>query len=124
MVPRPLSPLKEALAAVLTQLGGILPPHLGYDPLRKEVTHDWLWSVGAHPMSFTSNGQEYSAIQRDALGRSYLLDALDSSIDIVNSGILKLRAARTTHRLHKHVVKSKSYEPHLRTENTIKGAYG
>ncbi len=61
LVARPLSPLKEALAATLTHLGGVLPPHLGYNPQRKKVTHDWLWSVGAHPMSYTSTGAQEDA---------------------------------------------------------------
>ena len=43
--------------ATLLHLGGLLPPHLGYHPARKLVTHDWLWSVGAHPQSFTSVGE-------------------------------------------------------------------
>ena len=58
LMSRALSPLKDALAAVLQFLGGVLPPHLGYDPARKHVTHDWLWSVGAHPLSVTSTGEQ------------------------------------------------------------------
>ena len=61
LVSRPLSPLKEALAAVLTYLGGVLPPHLGYNAQRKQVTHDWLWSVGSHPLSVTSTGKVRSS---------------------------------------------------------------
>ena len=57
LMPRPKSPLKEALTAVLQYLGGVLPPHLGYNPDRKQITHDWLWSVGSHPMSVTSTGE-------------------------------------------------------------------
>ena len=54
MVPRPLNPLRAALGATLMVLGGVLPPHLGYSPPHSRVTHDWLWSVGDHPLSFTS----------------------------------------------------------------------
>ena len=57
---RPLSPVKEALAATLTYLGGVLPPHLGYNPGKHVVTHDWLWSVGSHPLSFTCMGTCHS----------------------------------------------------------------
>lgn len=57
LLARPISSLKEALAAVLLHLGGLLPPHLGYNPHSHAVTHDWLWSVGGHPMSFTSTGE-------------------------------------------------------------------
>jgi len=90
LLARPLSPLKEALGAVLTHLGGVLPPHLGYDPTKKRVTHDWLWSVGSHPQSFTSVGTRYSDLQRDALARAYALDGLDSAVDAVNDGIAAL----------------------------------
>lgn len=69
LLQRPLSPLKHALSAVLQHLGGVLPPHLGYNLHRKVVQHDWLWSVGAHPMSWTSWGGKYSQIHIDALHR-------------------------------------------------------
>lgn len=88
---RPLSPLKHALSAVLQHLGGVLPPHLGYNPGRKVVQHDWLWSVGAHPLSWTSWGGQYSQMHIDALHRSYVLDAIDSSADMVNDGIMLLQ---------------------------------
>ena len=52
-------------------------------------------------------GVEFTDMQRDALARSYLLDALDSSVDIVNRGIQKLEAAHSTHHLYDHVTKSK-----------------
>eukprot|EP00878_Enallax_costatus_P020352 GHUV01021506.1.p1 GENE.GHUV01021506.1~~GHUV01021506.1.p1 ORF type:complete len:850 (+),score=172.67 GHUV01021506.1:211-2760(+) len=91
LLQRPLSPLKHALSAVLQHLGGVLPPHLGYHLHRKVVQHDWLWSVGAHPLSWTSWGGRYSQIHIDALHRSYLLDAIDSSVDLVNDGITLLQ---------------------------------
>ncbi len=69
LLQRPLSPLKHALMAVLQHLGGVLPPHLGYNLGRKVVQHDWLWSVGAHPLSWTSWGGQYSQIHIDALHR-------------------------------------------------------
>ncbi|KXZ55672.1 hypothetical protein GPECTOR_2g1222 [Gonium pectorale] len=103
LVARPVSPLKEALAATLLALGGVLPPHLGYHPRSGVVSHDWLWSVGAHPLSFTSTGLRYTAVQRDALARAYLLDALDSSVEAVNAAIRRLTAAKTSTVLHKHI---------------------
>lgn len=87
---RPSSPLKDALAAMLQHLGGVLPPHLGYRPMTHTVHLDWLWSVGSHPFSFTSSGLRYTKLQKDALWRSYLLDALDTSIDRINQAILLL----------------------------------
>lgn len=69
LLQRPLSPLKHALSAILQHLGGILPPHLGYNPGRQVVQHDWLWSVGGHPLSWTSWGGKYSQMHIDALHR-------------------------------------------------------
>lgn len=57
LMSRPLSALKDALAAVLLFLGGVLPPHIAYSPGQQHVAHDWLWSVGAHPLSATSTGE-------------------------------------------------------------------
>ncbi len=57
LMARPLSPLREALSATLTHLSGVLPPHLGYSPGTGKVQHDWLWSVGGSPFSFTSLGE-------------------------------------------------------------------
>jgi hypothetical protein len=38
-------------------------------PRRKILTTDWLWSVGAHPLSWTSTGTAYSQLHIDALHR-------------------------------------------------------
>ncbi|KAJ9520835.1 hypothetical protein QJQ45_014031 [Haematococcus lacustris] len=108
LLARPLSPLKEALSATLTHLGGVLPPHLGYNPAKDRVTHDWLWSVGAHVQSFTSVGTRFTELQRDALARSYLLDGLDSAVDAVNAGVLLLRGTHTTPLVHSHLLKNKA----------------
>jgi hypothetical protein len=116
LLARPLSPLKESLAAVLAYLGGVLPPHLGYNPARKAVTHDWLWSVGAHPLSATSMGVEYTEMQRDALGRSYLLDALDSTIELVNGAIGTLASVRCSHAMHARVVGARAGVKAMLTE--------
>lgn len=95
LLARPLSPLKQALSASLLHLAGVLPPHLGYNPKSRQVTHDWLWSVGAHPQSFTSVGLRYNLLQKDALARSYILDACDSAIDIANEGLKVLTNIKT-----------------------------
>lgn len=42
-------------------------------------------------------------MQRDALARSYLLDALDTSIDAVNVAIVRLMRAKTSTKLFQHV---------------------
>jgi hypothetical protein len=36
---------------------------------RQLITHDWLWSAGAHPLSWTSTGTAYSQLHIDALHR-------------------------------------------------------
>jgi hypothetical protein len=49
-------------------------------------------------------GTQFSEAQKDSLARSYLLDALDASVEIVNVAIDKLRDVRMTEHVHKHVV--------------------
>lgn len=83
----PSAPLKAAVAATLQHLGGVLPPHLGYSPSHRAITHDWLWSTGSNPFSLTSPGWKVSQPQKDALHRTYLLDAIDLSVEQVNYGI-------------------------------------
>ncbi|GBF97200.1 hypothetical protein Rsub_10061 [Raphidocelis subcapitata] len=90
LLPRPLSPMRHALAATLQYLGGALPPHLGYHPQSRLVTHDWLWSVGAHPLSWTSTGTAYSQLHIDSLHRSLVLDAIDASAAAVTAGVALL----------------------------------
>ncbi len=82
LLSRPFSPLKDALAAVLQHLGGVLPPHLAYNPDKRAVTHDWLWSVGAHPLSHTSSGHTFTQLQIDALHRCARLQAPGSTAGV------------------------------------------
>jgi hypothetical protein len=46
-------------------------------------------------------------MQRDALARSYMLDALDSSVDVVNEGIKALRRVSPTPLVHAHLRRNK-----------------
>ncbi|GAX80726.1 hypothetical protein CEUSTIGMA_g8161.t1 [Chlamydomonas eustigma] len=107
LMSRSHAPEKEALGAVLQFLGGVLPPHMGVNPSGERVIHDWLWSVGAHPLSVTSTGLRYTDIQRDALARSYVLDAVDASVEMVNIGIRALESARISDHMQIHVHKNK-----------------
>ena len=55
----------------------------------------------------TIAGTSYSELQRDALARSYLLDAVDSSVDAINEGIALLQALKPTALVHKHIKANK-----------------
>lgn len=101
------APLKAAVAAVMQHLGGLLPPHLGYSPSHSAVTHDWLWSVGSHPFSLTSPGWKATQAQKDALHRSYILDSLDFSIEMVNKGIALLSEEHTHEEMVSRIPKMK-----------------
>ena len=90
------APLKATLAAVLQYLGGILPSHLGYSPEHRAIAHDWMWSIGANPFSMTSPGWKISQAQKDALHRTYLLDSVDLSIEMINHGIRLLESMEST----------------------------
>ena len=97
------APLKATLAAVLQYLGGILPSHLGYSPEHRAVAHDWMWSIGANPFSMTSPGWKISQAQKDALHRTYILDSVDLSIEMVNHGIRLLESVESTDRTFEFV---------------------
>eukprot|EP00210_Caulerpa_lentillifera_P000043 g42.t1 len=98
-------PLKAALAATLQHLGGLLPPHLGYSPSHMAITHDWMWSIGANPFSLTSPGWKISQAQKDALHRTYLLDAIDLSVEQVNYGIMLLQSITPSERSFEEIQK-------------------
>lgn len=48
---------------------------------------DWTWVAGSHVLSCTAKGYEVSSFQTDAIARSYMVTALDESIEILNAGI-------------------------------------
>jgi hypothetical protein len=52
-------------------------------------------------------GLKYTDIQRDALARSYVLDAVDASVEMINIGIRALKAARISDHMQIHVHKNK-----------------
>jgi len=56
------------------------------------IEHDWLWATGAHPLAWTGTGASYSQLSVDALHRSYVLDALDASVDAANRAVARLDA--------------------------------
>ncbi len=55
-------------------------------------------------------GAAYTTMQRDALARSYLLDALDTSVEAVNSAIAMLTRATPSAKLYQHIKVRKSRE--------------
>mmetsp|Transcript_29994 Transcript_29994/g.84626 ORF Transcript_29994/g.84626 Transcript_29994/m.84626 type:complete len:1013 (+) Transcript_29994:261-3299(+) len=85
-----LSSLQAAVQAVARHLAGALPAHIGFSPVHDAVTHDWMWSVGAHAMSMTSPGWQLSQATRDTVFRSYALRVLDASLHASNAIIHRL----------------------------------
>mmetsp|Transcript_44802 Transcript_44802/g.142664 ORF Transcript_44802/g.142664 Transcript_44802/m.142664 type:complete len:334 (+) Transcript_44802:2-1003(+) len=59
------------------------------------VAQDWMWSVGAHPLSHTSPGHHLSLIQRDAVHRAHVINALDCSAGEVNAAVEALAEEET-----------------------------
>lgn len=54
------------------------------------------WSVGCNPMSITSQGWHLSRFQLDVIARSYIITALEESIQAVNTAINHLVLERTS----------------------------
>jgi hypothetical protein len=95
------SPVKAAMASVAEHLAGLLPLHLVYSVAHESAIEDWTWSVGCNPFSVTSQGWLLSQFQSDTIARSYMITALEESIQAVNSGIHLLRLERTNKKTFK-----------------------
>ncbi|XP_010443525.1 PREDICTED: uncharacterized protein LOC104735173 isoform X1 [Camelina sativa] len=95
------SPVKAAMASVAEHLAGLLPLHLVYSVAHESAIEDWTWSVGCNPLSITSQGWRLSLFQSDTIARSYIITALEESIQAVNSGIHLLRLERTNKKTFK-----------------------
>ncbi|XP_068477115.1 uncharacterized protein [Phaseolus vulgaris] len=89
-------PIKAAVAATAEHLAGLLPLHLVYGQAHETAIEDWLWSVGCNPFSITSQGWHISQFQSDSIARSYVITALEESIQLVNSAINLLLMERTS----------------------------
>ncbi|XP_020578333.1 uncharacterized protein LOC110023327 [Phalaenopsis equestris] len=89
-------PIKAAIAATAEHLAGLLPLHLAYSQVHETALEDWTWSVGCSPLSITSQGWHLSQFQTDAIARSYIITALEESIQTVNAVIHRLALEQTT----------------------------
>ncbi|XP_074590965.1 uncharacterized protein LOC141846803 isoform X2 [Curcuma longa] len=89
-------PTKAAIAATAEHLAGLLPLHLVYSQAHEAAIEDWTWSVGCNPLSITSQGWHLSLFQSDVIARSYIVTALEESIQAVNAAIYRLIMERTT----------------------------
>ncbi|XP_057486061.1 uncharacterized protein LOC130772327 isoform X1 [Actinidia eriantha] len=94
-------PIKAALAAVAEHLSGLVPLHLVYSHGHETAIEDWIWSMGCNPLSATSRGWHISQFQSDIMARSYILTALEESIQLVNSAIHLLVMERTSEKTFK-----------------------
>ncbi|KAJ6913092.1 hypothetical protein NC651_015552 [Populus alba x Populus x berolinensis] len=95
------SPVKAALASVSEHLAGLLPPHLVYSHAHETAIEDWVWSVGCNPFSITSRGWHMSQFQSDTIARSYIITALEESIQLVNAAIRRLLMEHTSEKTFK-----------------------
>ncbi|KAK4755826.1 hypothetical protein SAY87_009583 [Trapa incisa] len=95
------TPVKAALAAAAEHLAGLLPLHLTYSQAHETAMEEWLWSVGCNPFSITSQGWHISKFQSDTIARSYIITALEESIQLINSAIHLLVFEGTTEKSYK-----------------------
>ncbi|KAF8035037.1 hypothetical protein BT93_C1149 [Corymbia citriodora subsp. variegata] len=94
-------PVKAALSAAAEHLAGLLPLHLVYSQVHETAVEDWVWSVGCNPFSVTSQGWHISSFHSDSIARSYIITALEESIQLVNSAAHLLVVERTTEKTYK-----------------------
>lgn len=94
-------PMKAAFAATSEYLAGLLPLQLVYSQAHEAAIEDWTWSVGCNPFSVTSQGWHISQFHSDSIARSYIITALEESIQLVNSAVRVLLMERTTEKTFK-----------------------
>ncbi|KAG0625344.1 hypothetical protein M758_2G047100 [Ceratodon purpureus] len=80
-------PMKAAVAAVGEHLAGLVETQLTYSHAHQNTAQDWTWVAGSHILSCTTKGYQVSSFQSDAIARSYMVTALDESIETVNAAI-------------------------------------
>jgi hypothetical protein len=90
------NPLKALVRETAHALGGLLPLHVTHSHAHNRDSEFWAWSVGDSPLSSTSNGVRFSDIQKDALHRNYVVNAIRRASSIVNRSIVRLRQIETT----------------------------
>lgn len=81
---------QQTLAAVAQHVGGVMPAHVHFDDASNTVSQTWLWATGAHPLTYTGLGNEFSQMHVDSVHRSYIITTLDHSILSVNEAVAVL----------------------------------
>ncbi|XP_024530236.1 uncharacterized protein LOC9659220 isoform X2 [Selaginella moellendorffii] len=115
------SPIKAAVAAVAEHLSGLMPTHLTYSHAHDNADEDWTWSAGNHPFSGTSSGYTISSLHTDAIARSYIVSALDESVQEMNAVFERLSKEPTHERVFRPF---KSMERQLLQEyNSVVGIW-
>eukprot|EP00850_Spirogloea_muscicola_P014610 SM000106S13958 [mRNA] locus=s106:206971:214925:+ [translate_table: standard] len=89
-------PMKALVAATAMHLAGLVPRQLSYSHEHASTSQSWLWSVGPHATSATAAGHTLSQFELDTVPRSYIVTALDDSVEDVNAAVAML-AREDTH---------------------------
>ena len=86
-------PVPAAVRALAAHLGGALPAAQGAHP----ADDDHTWATGAHALSSTAGSGAGGGAQlvADVVHRSYVVTALDASLDEANAGIAALTGVPT-----------------------------
>eukprot|EP00850_Spirogloea_muscicola_P008409 SM000044S16056 [mRNA] locus=s44:724838:732915:- [translate_table: standard] len=83
-------PMKALVAATALHLAGLVPRQLSYSHEHASTSQSWLWSVGPHATSATAAGHLLSQFELDTVPRSYIVTALDNSVEDVNAAVAML----------------------------------
>jgi hypothetical protein len=91
------NPLKNALAATMLSVAGLIPHHLSYNDARQHAIQDWLWSVGDNPFAATSvTAHHFSKFHKDIAYRNYVIHSITEAVNKINQGIETLESLSTT----------------------------
>jgi len=90
------NPMGPALQAMANYLGGVLPSHVTYTPGTQALSQDWFWNVGESPLNPLSLHPRFSAMDKDKIHRSQVIQVLDASIELTREATTFLSRARTS----------------------------
>ncbi|CAM9103040.1 unnamed protein product [Laminaria digitata] len=83
----PRNPVRQALAALGSIVGGLVPSQDSWDETRGgHVVHDWRWSMSESPMSPLVPRARFSEIDQDIIYRTHVVRALSASVQLTRAG--------------------------------------
>ena len=114
----PRNPTRGILAALVSALGGIVPPYVEYIPQKRKLSFDYTWAIGQHAFGPFSTTTSMSQTFQDAVLRNSVLTRLSGTVKLVKSAVHELA------RFHRHFIADPLSQEFLRQKVTDLALFG